>query len=201
MTGLSVTRKGSRRGDPQDKPFVNRSCSARHGSMCGGLCAIDHPSTTGDDLGRRHSGDTAVLGELCGDEGQWGWSQDHTGTLGRARFRWNGRDSIHCAGKSLDTRLPAAVTLHEGDSVVKSLMCASDFGEVPELVTDRLSKIVDVPAPLILEELFEMGSFSHRNVWCSNGSEVRSFFPQERVQQRIEKQIVDVPAPQLCFRK
>ena len=80
MTGLGVTRKGSRRGDPQDKPFVNRNVSAT--AQCvEASCTVGRSGTTGEDLGRRHSGDTAVLEELCGDEGQGCWFQDHTGTF------------------------------------------------------------------------------------------------------------------------
>ena len=37
--------------------------------------------------------------------------------------RLNVRDSIHCAGKSLETRWPAAVTRHEEDSGAKLLVC------------------------------------------------------------------------------
>ena len=43
---------------------MNRNASARHGSMCGGLCTVGRSGATGEDLGRRHSGDTTVLG-IC----------------------------------------------------------------------------------------------------------------------------------------
>ena len=45
ITGLGVTRKGFRGGDPQGKPFVNRNASARLGSMCGGHCTVGRSGT------------------------------------------------------------------------------------------------------------------------------------------------------------